>query len=426
MIFLKGGSILVGLMLVPITIDYVDPEQYGIWMTITSMITWMSFFDIGVNNGLKNKLAEALAKNDFLLGKRYVSTAYAILSAICVPLMVLLVVLCPLIDWDGLLKISDSNSDLSLIMQILCCYFCVNTIISTINIVLIADQRPANAAFRTLVQQALSLIIIFILTKVTIGSLFRLCIVYTAVPLAVGTIFNFTLFRKKYKNISPAISSIDWKLAPPLMKLGVKFFIIQIAGIIQFQLVSFLIIRNFGPQEVTDYNVAYRLFSVVTMAWGILTAPLWAAATNAIAQEDFEWIRRACKKYMHVLILVAIGGGILLCISPWIYKVWVGDKVTIPFALSFWILVYNIILCYSTVYVQILNGASIVRAQTICSLISPFVFLALCYWFIDLGCGIEGILIASILSNFNGFIVSPIQVANLTKRFKSDTYRRVE
>lgn len=43
MLFIKGGNILVGLLLVPMTLGYVDSEQYGLWMTLSSMVAWMSF-----------------------------------------------------------------------------------------------------------------------------------------------------------------------------------------------------------------------------------------------------------------------------------------------------------------------------------------------------------------------------------------------
>mgnify|MGYP000199442594 FL=1 len=54
-------------MLIPITINYVNADNYGIWLTVSSIISWMSFFDIGINNGLKNKFAEAKAMNNEVL-----------------------------------------------------------------------------------------------------------------------------------------------------------------------------------------------------------------------------------------------------------------------------------------------------------------------------------------------------------------------
>src|SRR5688500_16255025 len=84
----KGGSVIINLLLVPITIDYVNPTQYGIWLTLSSVIAWFGFFDIGLGNGLKNKLTEAIAKGDHLLGRKYVSTTYLVLTLISILLLI--------------------------------------------------------------------------------------------------------------------------------------------------------------------------------------------------------------------------------------------------------------------------------------------------------------------------------------------------
>ena len=41
---IKGGSIAVSLVSVPLTIHYVSPPQYGIWLTLSSMVGWFGFF----------------------------------------------------------------------------------------------------------------------------------------------------------------------------------------------------------------------------------------------------------------------------------------------------------------------------------------------------------------------------------------------
>ena len=73
-LLIKGGSVLVGFMLVPITLNYLDQTRYGLWVTITSFLTWFTFFEIGLGSGLKNKLAEAVAKENYELGRTFVST----------------------------------------------------------------------------------------------------------------------------------------------------------------------------------------------------------------------------------------------------------------------------------------------------------------------------------------------------------------
>ena len=40
--FLKCISILVSLQVVPLTITYINPTKYGIWLTLSSIIAWLS------------------------------------------------------------------------------------------------------------------------------------------------------------------------------------------------------------------------------------------------------------------------------------------------------------------------------------------------------------------------------------------------
>ena len=42
----KGCSIAISLILVPLTINYINPTQYGIWITLSSIVGWFAFFDI--------------------------------------------------------------------------------------------------------------------------------------------------------------------------------------------------------------------------------------------------------------------------------------------------------------------------------------------------------------------------------------------
>ena len=58
---IKGLSIAISLVMVPMTIHYINPTQYGIWITLSSIIGWFSFFDIGFGNGLRNRFAESIA-----------------------------------------------------------------------------------------------------------------------------------------------------------------------------------------------------------------------------------------------------------------------------------------------------------------------------------------------------------------------------
>src|ERR1035437_1553951 len=61
----KGANMLVLLISVPLTVGYLGQERYGLWMTITSTLSVLSFADLGVGNGIGNAVAFAMGKSDY-------------------------------------------------------------------------------------------------------------------------------------------------------------------------------------------------------------------------------------------------------------------------------------------------------------------------------------------------------------------------
>src|SRR4051794_30249146 len=95
--FVKGISIFANFSLMAITLDCLNPGDFGVWLTISSVITWLSVFDLGLTVSLRNKITEAFAFNDLKIAKKYVSTTYAILLIIILPIWVIFLFINPFI-----------------------------------------------------------------------------------------------------------------------------------------------------------------------------------------------------------------------------------------------------------------------------------------------------------------------------------------
>ena len=165
---IKGASIVIGFLMVRITLDYLDQTKYGIWLTMSSFLTWFTFFEIGLGNGLRNKLAEALALKDYKLGKIYVSTTYAILSIVISVVALAFFIGNNFLDWSKILNTDPTLSkELSQLALIVFGFFFLRFVVKLIGIVLYADQRPAIANSFGPVGNLFALITIYILTKTT-------------------------------------------------------------------------------------------------------------------------------------------------------------------------------------------------------------------------------------------------------------------
>ncbi len=426
-IFIKGFSILISLIVVPLTIDYINPSGYGIWLTFSSIVGWLGFFDIGLSQGLRNKFAEAKAKGDDEIANVYISTTYAILGIIFFIIWLLFIMINPVLDWSNILKVEQSmKSELSVLAIIVFTYFCISFVIKILTTVLIADQKPAKASLIDLLGQILSLVVIVILVKTTEGSLVKLGLAFCLSPLLILAFANVLFYNGSYRKFRPSFSKVRFKHSKELFNLGLIFFIIQIANVLQFQTANIIIARNYSTLDVTAYNIVYRYFGLLNMAFLIFLTPFWSASTDAYHKNDIQWIKNSIKRYNQLNLLMVFAGIIMLVLSDTVYRLWLGEgKVNIEFSLSLFGFIFFNTSVFGGKYVSFLNGISALRIQFIACLISPFLYIAVAVLLIKyFEMGVYSLFLASIITNFNTFILAPIQYHKIINKGKKGIWIR--
>ncbi len=365
-IFLKGMSILVTLALVPLTIDYVNPEQYGIWLTLSSLMTWLTFFDIGLATGLRNRFAEAKARGETLLARQYISTAYASIGVMALLLMVISLPLCGVVDWCSLLKVSEEYRDeLSDVMMVLITGFAVTLILAVMSNILIGDQLTAISSAVGVIGQVVMLAVIWLLVRTQVhGTLLTLAVVLSLIPPAVLLIATVYLFFTRYRDYAPSPGMVRPAMVRDLLGIGSKFFLITVSMLFIFQLMNVIISREMGPVAVTEYNIAFRYFNVANMVSVLVLAPFWSAATDAYTRGNTAWISDKLRSLEKMIIYALIPGITLMTVlSPVVYRLWIGDSVTVSMSTSVAIAIYVAVLCITNTYTFIINGIGKVRLQ---------------------------------------------------------------
>tara|TARA_R110002073_G_scaffold72537_1_gene177548 strand:- start:560964 stop:562346 length:1383 start_codon:yes stop_codon:yes gene_type:complete len=429
--FIKGLNIIIGFLMVRITFDYLDETKYGIWLTLTSIIGWTSFFELGLGGGLKNRLAVSLANDDMKKAKTYVSTTYALLTIIIAVVALSFFSANFFIDWTRILNTDASYAnELSVLVLIVFNFFFLQFILDLISIILKADQRPALGDSFLVIAKLISLILIFILTTTVVseetseGSLIYLGWILSASPVIVLALASFYLFNNDYKEISPSIKFVKFKYAKDLMNLGIKFFMINFSMIIIFQSSSLVIAQFYGVAEVTPYYIAQRLFSVVMLIFTIVAAPFQVAFTEAWVKKDIGWVKGTVKNLFKIwmgLVLLSIG---LYFISDPFFNFWIGEEkmktIIISNRLKISMIVSVLLFSLGGVFNMFINGVAKVSVQMYSHLIGALIFIPITYFFIKyLNWGIESVVVGSIFANFYYPIIAPIQYYKiLTNRAK--------
>lgn len=403
------------LIIVPLTLKYLGAVEYGVWLTISSVLTWFSFLDFGIGNGLRNKLSEALAENSLQKAKTFVSTAYIIFGGGILILWALFFAIYQFVNWSKIFNSPEYlNSELNLLIAIVFFLFSLQLLLKLIYSVNQADQRPAINGFISAATSIFSVLFLFILYKTSERNLVFLGTGLSFVPVIILILATIILFAKVYRNVSPAIKYFKMDQSKDLVKLGVQFFVIQIAGLIVFATDNMIITQLFGPSDVTVYNIAYKLFYFVPLFFNIILTPFWSAYTEAYVKGDFQWIRNSMNKILKIWVLLSLGVVFMVILSDAIYRIWVGGQILIPFNLSIVMGIFVILLNWNNLFAYFINGTGKIRLQLVYSIFIAIINIPLSVYFAkNLDFGVTGVMMATCVCVALGSIWVPIQYSKI-------------
>lgn len=409
--FYKIVTIAISFVLIPITINYLDTDNYGVWLTLSSFISWFSFFDIGLGNGLRNKFTEAKASNNFELAKAYVSSAYFTIGAISLFIVFIFFILNQFIDWTAVFNTRQNLSgELSLLLPIIFAFFGLQLVSKLIVTIYQADQHHSIDGKIQFFSQLLSLIVIWLLTKTNKSSLLLFGSLISAIPVFILLVFNFISFNTTYVMFRPQFRLWKKEYLDGISSLGFKFFILQVASLVLFSSDNFIIIKLFGPEDVVKYNLAFKYFSIVTMGYTILLTPFWSSFTEAYVNKDFIWIRKTVSTVQRIWILVPILLLIMVFISKWFYNFWIGKNIDIPLNLSLSMALFVLMMTFNMIYVNFINGVGKIKLQLYTSIITMIINIPLSIFFGKyLGLGPSGVVLATCCSLIYAIILRPLQ-----------------
>lgn len=410
-LFVKGGGVLFAFLLVPLAISCLAPMKYGIWITLSSILSWSTFLDVGLGNGLRNKFAEAVAKEDPQLARIYVSTAYFVLGAIVLAIFVVFLVATPFLNWARILNApTEMASELKTLSIFSAGLFLLKVYLSLIATVLLANQNSAASDSLGFLSNLISFIGVYLLTNIASGSLLLLGVFLSLVPVLVFGFASIFLYFGRYKNFAPSIRLVNMRYARQLANVGVQFFVIQIAVLIIFATGNLIVTQLFGPAEVAPYNIAYRYFSLVPFLFGIILSPFWTGFTEAYCKNDLLWIKSVVRKLILLWLLLAIGVLLMLACSDFVYKIWIGQELRIPFRMSLVMAFFVLVMTWNNIFAFFINGVGKIRLQLYGSVVVGIVVVPLAIYFAKgLALGPEGVMLATAVSLLSGSVLGPVQ-----------------
>jgi len=409
----KPIGMVISLLYTPLLLNYLGDEKYGVWATVLSIITWITFFDVGIGNGLRNIITIEVENEEYQSAKVSISTAYTVLTSIILIAYLVVVSVGLFINWSA---VFNTNIEVKPVLFLSFTFICINFILAMQKVGYYAIQQSEKVALTSILTQLFNLVGVLIITAFNTDKLILMAMLFGLSSFVINILFSVLLWKKRpYFRPNPKLFNRDKLYA--ISSLGFKFFFIQIAALILFTTDSLIITSLYGPEKVTPYNTAFKAFGVFNLMFSALLAPLWARYTVAKSKNNYQWIKINISRMRLVLIPISISIFIAVLYFDKISLLWLGRKLDYDAGLIVSMGVYYVMLIYSSIYSSALNGIGNVNVQLVTASLMALINIPLSIYLAKY-CGLSttGVSLATIICMIIGNIVYTIQMNYIMKK----------
>lgn len=416
---IKGGSILINFLMVPLMLKYLDSKEYGLWLLILSIINWIYTFDIGIGNSLRNKIAEYRVKENDIKIKEVIITSYVYMLILSLIFFIIICIVLKFININSFLNVMFIEREkLYKLIIINIGFVCINFVLSLCNNIFIGSQKTYLSALNNFFNQILILGSLYILILLKKKSIFYLSIIYGS-SISFSHIILTTYYFIKNRKYIPTISNFCLSKISELLNIGGKIFLIQIAGLIIFSTDNFIISYFLGTEKVAEYSIVNKYCTIPMIILNLISTPLWSQATKKYYEKNYEWFMEIIKKLKKFFILVCFILLVQIVVGKYFINIWTNGRIEPQITLILITALSVALTCYSNMYSTILFGINEVNFMTYLALFQAFLNIVLSYIFIKyLNFGINGVILATCFCMMTNIFFLPNLLKKRLKRIR--------
>lgn len=357
----KPVAMVISLIYAPIILEYLGVKKYGIWMTISSTANWILSFDVGIGNGLRNKLVKSIEKKEIALTKKIVSTAYISLFVISMLIVAFFLLVNLFFDWNKFFN-TDEEINGTIVFTVL--VVCITLVLTLVNTISFSLQKSEDVAVRAVFVQLINLFGIYFVTVLNIqaNALFVVAILTGFSSIFVYLMESFRMFHSN-EGLKPSIYYYDKEELHDICSLGMRFFFIQMVGVIMYSTDNIIITKLIDSEHVTSYSMVYKVFGLSLTVFNAILSPHWSKITQAKIYGDYKLIKKMIKRMLCLWIMLSAALIIAIFLYEPITTIWLHKNLLYDDGLIASMALYFIAYMYSGIFSTVLNGLGEVSIQ---------------------------------------------------------------
>ena len=355
-----------GLLTVPITLNYLGKERYGLWMLALSTLAFVGLFDAGLSPALKNKMAEAFAIEDEDAFHYYSSGGWVLVCLVAILGLFLLPFLA-LVDWSAVYGITGQVTRREAQDLTLACFgMSVVTVALSFVDALFASRMLLGTVY--LYNAGASVVgFAVLLTAVHFQAGIVVLAITTSAPQIAARLALLVSARRRGIIRFSAPSRSVRSLLRSIVPTSASFLGIQIACFVITAVPNLIASRLSGLSSVTTLVVGQRIASVPLMVVAAVAPVFWPAFTIAWAKGDLEWMRKQCVRLVGATVTaLALYACALVLLGPLALRLWLRGSVSVPRSVlavfGIWLVFQGVSHWVST----LLHSVTDLRTQVIC------------------------------------------------------------
>jgi O-antigen/teichoic acid export membrane protein len=353
------------LLSIPLTAHYLGVERFGLWLTLSMLLNWVSLTDLGLANSLTNVLSSDQQSSP--QAKQAVSSAFWLMIGMAIVLTLIFFTLHPWVRWDQLFNVTSAQAKSEVGWAAIAFFigFILRLPLSVAGRIYTAYQEgyfyQAWGGLSSLA--AVAALVVAIQFQVGLP---QLVMVFFGTSLLGDLLATVHVFGWRWRSLRPQLSAFNTKQAKWLLKVGLQFWVIQISSIIFFQTDLIIVAQLFGAEKVATYGTILKLFTLLGTIQTAFLFPLWPAYSEAFSRKDIPWIIQTFRKTIALTLLWSIlMGTILALFTDKIVYLWLDQRGATDPSLILAMFVTSVLLAIGHCIGTLLNGMGIIKSQVI-------------------------------------------------------------
>lgn len=319
-------AIICNIIIIPLYIRYLGRQEYGLWIAVSGITTYLSFLNLGIAQTTSNLFGKAVSTNNIVFASTVISTGFWRFAKVIALGVLLILLLSPFIPYDLLFKDSETVKHFSKTV----------IIFASVTFMLEMPLTIFGACLRNIDKISTQQ------TIVTFQNITRLCLAFYFLSIGGGLvglilllssvnvlfhIIQFIMLSKYVKNLRVSVKLYDNKVLADMKAHNFYFLLLQVSGAIAFSTDTIVISATLGSESVTSFSIAQK---IAFMAVGIVTtisSNFAPSFLEAYSKHNYLQLKLSYRRAMIISITLGIATTMLLLVAgPILIKAWVGSE----------------------------------------------------------------------------------------------------